>query len=83
MFNTRILKTTIDQDAGALGAAAIAAVGCGLWPDFERIDEIHEIVEVVEPDAENNRKYEALLPVFELAAEFQARISDALEAVDI
>jgi xylulokinase len=83
VFNARILKTTIDQDAGALGAAAIAAVGCGLWPDFERIDELHETVEVVEPDQESNRKYEALLPVFQLAAEFQARISDALEAVDI
>ena len=35
---TRILKTNIDQDAGALGAAAIAAVGCGLWDSFDRID---------------------------------------------
>lgn len=83
VFNARILKTTIDQDAGALGAAAIAAVGCGLWPDFERIDQIHKVVEVVEPDHENTRKYEALLPAFELAAGFQARISDALRAVDI
>jgi len=83
VLNARILKTTIDQDAGALGAAAIAAVGCGLWPDFERIDELHETVEVVEPDQESNRKYEALLPVFQLAAEFQARVGDALHAVDI
>ena len=35
-FNTRIMKTNIDQDAGALGAAAIAAVGTGLWKDFTR-----------------------------------------------
>jgi len=83
VFNTRILKTNIDQDAGSLGAAAIAAVGCGLWRDFERVDEIHEIVEVVEPDPENNRKYEALLPVFELAAQYQAKISDMLRNADI
>ncbi len=83
VFNTRILKTNIDQDAAALGAAAIAAVGCGLWPNFEKIDGIHKIIEVVEPDAVNNRKYEKLLPVFERAAEYQARISDALQEIEL
>lgn len=82
-FNTRIIKTNIDQDAGALGAAAIAAVGCGLWKNFDKIDEIHKTVEVVEPDKENNRIYEKLLPVFDLAAEYQAKISDALREVEI
>ncbi len=83
VFNTRILKTNIDQDAAALGAAAIAAVGCGLWQNFEKIDTIHKIVEVVEPDVDNTRKYEKLLPVFERAAEYQARISDALQEIDL
>lgn len=82
VFNTRIIKTNIDQDAGALGAAAIAAVGCGLWTDFSRIDAIHKPVEVVEPVSENNLKYEKLLPVFALAADYQAKISDALRAVE-
>ncbi len=83
VFNTRILKTIIDQDAAALGAAAIAAVGCGLWPNFEKIDAIHKIVEVVEPDVDNNRKYEKLLPVFARAAEYQAKISDALQEIEL
>jgi len=82
-FNTCILKTTIDQDAGALGAAAIAAVGCGLWQDFSRIDEIHQVVELVEPDAENNRQYERLLPVFEQASGYLARVSQALHEVEL
>lgn len=83
VFNTRIIKTNIDQDAGALGAAAIAAVGCGVWSDFDRIDAVHTIEEVVEPDAENNRKYEKLLPVFALAAEYQSRLSEALHAIEL
>ena len=82
-FNTRIIKTNIDQDAGVLGAAAIAAVGCGLWKSFDKIDEIHKTVDVVEPDKENNRIYEKLLPVFDLAAEYQAMISNALREVEI
>ncbi len=83
VFNTRILKTNIDQDAAALGAAAIAAVGCGLWQNFEKIDKIHKTVEVVEPDKENNRKYEKLLPVFALSAEYQAHISEALREIEL
>lgn len=83
IFNSRIIKTNIDQDAGALGAAAIAAVGYGLWEDFDKIDEIHKTIEVVEPDKGNNRKYEKLLPVFDLAAQYQARVSDALQQIDV
>lgn len=83
VFNTRILKTNIDQDAAALGAAAIAAVGCGLWSGFERIDQVHKTVEVVEPDVENNRKYEKLLPVFALAADHQSQVSDLLNKIEL
>ncbi len=79
VFNTSILKTNIDQDAAALGAGAIAAVGCGLWTSFEKIDEIHKPVEMVEPTPENNRVYEAMLPVFEHAALYQSRICDELQ----
>ncbi len=82
-FNTRIKKSNIDQDAGALGAAAIAAVGCGLWNDFGRIDAIHKTVEVVEPNKENNRKYEKLLPIFALATDYQAKVSKALHLVEL
>ncbi|MEJ2708450.1 MAG: FGGY-family carbohydrate kinase [Anaerolineales bacterium] len=83
VFNTRIIKTNIDQDAGALGAAAIAAVGCGIWQGFEKIDQIHQTIEVVEPNEENNRKYEKLLPVFNMAAESQAKIGDALQEIEL
>ncbi|MEJ2601429.1 MAG: FGGY-family carbohydrate kinase, partial [Anaerolineales bacterium] len=83
VFNTRIIKTNIDQDAGALGAAALAAVGCGIWKGFEKIDAIHQAIEVVEPNEENNRKYEKLLPIFDLAAESQARIGDALQEIEL
>jgi len=78
IYNTNILKTNIDQDAGALGAAAIAAVGCDLWKDFNKIDEVHKTIEIVEPDAENNATYEKIIPIFAVASEYQSKISDAL-----
>lgn len=82
-FNTRIVKTNIDQDAGALGAAAIAAVGCGLWESFEKIDAIHKTAEIVEPNIENNQVYEMLLPIFAMAADYQSKISEALHEVEV
>jgi xylulokinase len=81
VYNTKIIKTNIDQDAAALGAAAVAAVGCGLWKDFSLIDDIHQVLEVVEPDPVNNAQYEKLLPIFEAASECQAKIGEALHSL--
>lgn len=83
VYNTTIIKTNIDQDAGALGAAAIAAVGCGIWKDFSRIDDIHKTAESVVPDRENNSRYEKLIPVFEYASDLQAKLSDLLYNISL
>jgi len=83
VFKTRILKTNIDQDAAALGAAAIAAVGTGLWKDFSMVDAIHKTAEMVNPTPANNAKYEKLLPVFDKTAGYLAKISDALNEVEL
>ncbi len=82
-FNTRVIKSNIDQDAAALGAAALAAVGCGLWLDFSRIDEIHQTLELVEPVPDNNKIYESLLPVFEMSANALSQIGETLNHIDI
>ncbi len=83
VYNTTILKTNIDQDAAALGAGAIAALGCGLWGGFERIDSIHKSIEKVSPDKDNNQKYERLLPIFEAASDYQAQIGNRLREVAV
>ena len=82
VFNARVIKSTIDQDAAALGAAALAAVGCGLWEDFSRIEVIHKTVEVVEPVEENHEVYERLLPVFENCTDSLARLGEMLMGID-
>ena len=82
-YNTTVLKTNVDQDAAALGAAALAAVGCGYWPDFSRIDAIHQVVEVMTPDPENTRVYEKLLPIFDAAADYQSKLGAMLHAIEL
>jgi xylulokinase len=83
VYNMDIVKTNIDQDAAALGAVAVAAVGCGIWKDFGRIDEIHKTVETLRPDAENNMNYEKLLKVFDFAAVSLSEISDKLHGLNM
>lgn len=68
VYNMKIVKTSVDQQAAALGAAALAAVGTGLWPDFDRIDRINHIESITAPDPKANETYEKILPVYKKAS---------------
>lgn len=81
VYNMQMVKTNIDQQAAALGAAAVAAVGTGLWSDFETIDRIHQIQDVTVPVSENNTVYERLLPIFATAAKYQSDLGDMLAGI--
>ena len=80
-YGLTVVKSNVDQQAAALGAAAVAAVGTGLWPDFERIDAVHQVEEAVAPRAENVRAYERLLPAFRRAVAHQGELGDLLAAL--
>jgi xylulokinase len=61
--NMTVLKTSIDQQAAALGAAALAAVGTGAWKDFSKIVELHEVRERHEPEPDAAAAYARLMPL--------------------
>jgi xylulokinase len=83
VYNMKILKTNIGQEAGSLGAVALAAVGSELWRDFRKIDDIHEIQEVIKPNRENVKKYRLLRPAFEEMRHSQASIGDLLHGIEL
>jgi xylulokinase len=69
----RVVKHPLE--AGAMGAALTVAVGLGIYPDVEAIDDLIEIGRVVEPDPTHQLRfesmyheyraiYEALAPIF-------------------
>jgi glycerol kinase len=68
----------IDQQTAALGAAALAAVGTGMWPNFSRIKELHAIQDVSSPIPANVEVYEAQLPIFKLAAQQQSELGSMI-----
>ncbi len=50
VFNKPFAKANVGQDAASLGAAAIAAVGSGLWKDFRTVETLIKQEEVSQPD---------------------------------
>lgn len=79
IYNKIIIETNIGQNAGSLGAAALAAVGTGIWKDFSILPSIHRVKSTAAPDRENSRKYEVILPLFKRLAEVEADIGDLLQ----
>ncbi|MHC5055952.1 MAG: xylulokinase [Planctomycetota bacterium] len=82
LYGKSIVRTNVGQQAAALGAAAVAAVGVGLWEDFSRIDGIHEVRDVKRPIAANREKYAELAPAFGRLGRHQSDIGDMLAALD-
>ena len=81
IYEKDIVQTAVGQDAGSLGAAALAALGSGLWRDLAPLRARHAERTVVHPDSEAAATYRRLLPVFARAARDQAALGDALAAL--
>jgi len=82
VYGMDIVKTTVDQDAASLGAAAVAAVGAGLWKDFSRVNDVHRVVSVEKPTAANAAKYARLMRAFEHLRASQAVLGDLVRSIE-
>ncbi len=78
IYGLTTLKSSIDQECASLGAAALAAVGAGLWSDFERIATQHNIEATYTPDDDVKRQYDAILPRFKRLASMLSEFGDIL-----
>jgi xylulokinase len=78
VYNVTVLKTSVDQQAAALGAAALAAVGTGAWVDFSRIADLHDIRQRHEPDRAASDAYSRLMPRYEEACTMLSSYGDLL-----
>jgi xylulokinase len=62
----RRVETVVNpQEAGAVGAALTAAVGLGLYPDFESLKKIVRVEHEFEPQAENAPTYAVLYQAYQ------------------
>ena len=78
IYKTNVIKSNIDQQAAALGAAACAAVGVGLWENFDRIDALHEVVSCAKPIQAHAAYYDELMKVYNRVTDDFCDIGDML-----
>jgi sugar (pentulose or hexulose) kinase len=78
IYNARIIRTNVGQEAAALGAATIGAVGVGIWKDFSIVDEISKVMDVSIPEVENKSKYEKLLSIYKYTVEKLLEIGEKM-----
>jgi xylulokinase len=79
VFNKPFAKANVGQDAASLGAAAVAAVGSGLWRDFGVVQNIIQAQAVTAPDPETVSQYRKLLAVYERTWPHLSRIADEMQ----
>jgi xylulokinase len=78
LFHCTILKTAIDRQAAAYGAAALALVGAGLWRDFSPILAFHVLEEASVPVPGREKLVSQMLSAYRLAADQQRSLADKL-----
>lgn len=81
VFGMDVVKTDVDQQASALGAATVAAVGVGLWDGFAKVDALHQVVDVTRCNGEDHAVYERLLPAYVRMGACQAEIAAILAGI--
>jgi xylulokinase len=85
----RKIETVCDpQEAGAVGAALVAAVGMGLYPDFESLRKVVKVDSIYEPRLGNSEIYDSLYhhyrQIYRNLRGFYRRLNKArLETCDI
>jgi len=58
--NRRVEAVQDPQEAGAVGAALVAAVGLGIYPGFEALKNVVRVARVYEPGEDNREVYDSL-----------------------
>jgi xylulokinase len=76
IFGMGILKSSIDQDAASVGAAAIAMRGTGAWSSYEKIESLHKNQELYRTNWEKHERYTALQDIFAHTSSMLADIGD-------
>ena len=83
IYDKTIIETNVGQDAGSLGAAAVAAVGAGLWDSYDRVRDIHTRLGAIAPDPKARETYAKILPVYAKIADIQCDIGDMLQELRV
>jgi xylulokinase len=78
IYDARIIRTNVGQEAAALGAATIGGVGVGIWKDFSIVDEILEVIDILSPEPDNVSEYKKVLTLYKYTVEKLLEIGERM-----
>lgn len=78
VFGKEVAVSRVRQDAASLGAAALAAVGCGLWDSFAPLRQIHKDLTLSQPNMDNHAYYSRIAPVYQQLCDACSDLGDLL-----
>ena len=81
VYGMNISVPTIGQDAGSLGAAALAAAGAGIWKDPTEVCSHIVCGDEASPDQESVARYGSILPIYEKLLEVSSYTGDFFEKI--
>ena len=73
-----LVRTAVDQQAAALGAAATAFVGAGTWDGFDAVERPHEVLERYDPVPARAEECARLCRRFDEAVRASAALTSAI-----
>ena len=80
LYNKRMLRSQVGQQAAALGAAATALVGIGAWRDYSAMADLHRITDRLDPVPAQVDFYRRRLPLFRQLNQHLCDLGDAAAA---
>lgn len=78
VFGKEVAVSRVRQDAASLGAAALAAVGCGLWESFAPLREIHKDLTLSQPNMENHAYYTRMASIYQQLCDACSDLGDLM-----
>ena len=81
IYGMNVLTARVGEDAGSFGAAAIAAVGAGLWQDFNGIKSIVKGESMTEPSSERAEFYNSLVPTYKALLDLSSEVGELLKNI--
>ena len=82
VFGKNVSVSPVQQDAASLGAAALVAVGCGMWKSFDALKEVHKNKTVIKFNKENHMVYEKRLTLYQNMCDACSDLGDAFEKLN-
>jgi len=83
VYNARIVKPNVLEEATSMGAAVIGGIGAGAFRDFNVIDRFITIEAEQTPAEANRQKYAQLMPVFQQSYHALCDVYDRLSEFEL